>query len=629
MISIENILEKYWGYSSFRKPQKEIINTVLEGNDTIALLPTGGGKSICFQVSALAKEGVCIVISPLIALMQDQVNSLKKLNIKATTIASGTSQDEIISLFDNIKYGHYKFLYISPERLQSDFIQQKIKELNVSLVAIDEAHCISEWGNDFRPSYRKIKILKELSPSAPFIALTATANKKVLEDIAINLELKKPIIFKKSFFRENLAYQVFKIEDKLERLIQIFTKTKVPAIVYVNTRKKTVEIANFLQANKFNASYYHGGLSSKEKDLAFKNWLSEKKPIIVTTNAFGMGIDKANVGLVIHYNMPQSLENYVQETGRAGRNNKKSFGVLLYNDNDIRLFKEQLQNATPSLNTIKEIHKKLYQHFQIANGELLESSFDFNFLEFCRKYNFSIQKTETVLKILNNYGIIALDNSFNKKAKIRVVANHKVILNYPQSQSEIKNFLNILLRTYGGLFENEVKIDPFFIGKKAGITSQKVHQLLEQLQNQQLIEYTPIATDTSIYFLIPREDDKTINRFGREIKQFLKQKEQKAIDLLSYVKNNTTCKSIQLLSYFNEKSTHNCGICSVCIQKKKKNTKNLAFLILQLLQEKDNLTSKEIGNRLNFSEEDLLHHLQSLLIEDKIYINNQNKYKIK
>jgi ATP-dependent DNA helicase RecQ len=365
MISPEKILEEYWGFTSFRASQKEIITNVLENIDSIALLPTGGGKSICFQVPALVKEGVCIVISPLIALMQDQVENLKKRDIKAITIPSGSNQNEIITLFDQVKFGKVKFLYISPERLQARLIQQKIKELNVNLIAIDEAHCISEWGHDFRPSYRNIKILKEILPEVPFIALTATANNKVLKDIANNLQLSNHILFKKSFFRENLAYQVFKIEDKLERLLQIFTKTKVPAIIYVNSRKKTAEIANFLNANAFKSTFYHAGLTVVEKETAFSDWMTEKKPIIVATNAFGMGIDKPNVGLVIHYNLPSSIENYVQETGRAGRNENKSFGVLLYNENDIFLQKQQTENSIPSIIEIKEVHKKLYNILEL------------------------------------------------------------------------------------------------------------------------------------------------------------------------------------------------------------------------------------------------------------------------
>jgi ATP-dependent DNA helicase RecQ len=629
MVSPEKILERYWGFNSFRAPQKEIITNVLENKDTIALLPTGGGKSVCFQIPALLKEGVCIVISPLIALMQDQVENLKKRDIKAITIPSGSNQNEIVTLFDQVKFGKVRFLYISPERLQSALIQQKLKELNVNLIAIDEAHCISEWGHDFRPSYRNIKVLKEILPEIPFIALTATANKRVLEDISNNLQLSNHSVFQKSFFRENLAYQVFKIEDKLERLLQIFTKTKVPAIIYVNSRKKTVEIANFLNANAFKSTFYHAGLSVLEKKTAFNDWMIEKKPIIVATNAFGMGIDKPNVGLVIHYNLPSSIENYVQETGRAGRNEKKSFGVLLYNENDIFLQKQQTENSIPTIFEVKEIHKKLYQYFRISNGELLEESFSFNFYEFCKKYHFQALKTDVILKLLVNYGIIELDSSFHKKSTLKVIGTHYSVLNFSKNNRSFKNFINVLLRTYGGLFEDEVKVNEFFIAKKASITSTQVIKNLQILAAQNLVEYLPADGAISLRFLVPREDDKTINRFSKEIKQFLFLKRNKATNFLNFVTNNTVCRSVQLLSYFDEKTTIKCGICDICIGNKKVNKKQLSSEILALLRKKKQLTSKEISRLLNVFEKDILRHLQILLSEDKITINNQNTFQLK
>jgi ATP-dependent DNA helicase RecQ len=627
--SPEKIIEKYWGFTSFRVPQKEIITCVLENKDAIALLPTGGGKSLCFQIPALAQQGVCIVISPLIALMQDQVANLKKRDIKAVTILSGSNQNEIITLFDQIKFGKVKFLYISPERLQSPLIQQKIKELNVCLVAIDEAHCISEWGHDFRPSYRNIKILKEILPSITFIALTATANKKVLADIASNLALSNHQTFKKSFFRENLAYQVFKIEDKLGRMLQIFTKTKMPAIVYVNSRKKTEELANFLNANKFKSTFYHAGLSVQQKQTAFDDWMTEKKPIIVATNAFGMGIDKPNVGLVIHYNLPSSTENYVQETGRAGRNEKKSFGVLLYNENDIYLQQQQTENSIPTILEVKEVHKKLYQFFRIANGELLDETFSFNFLEFCKKYNFQVLKTDVILKLLVNYGIIELNTSFNKKSTLKVIGSHYTVLNFSKKNTTFKHFINVLLRTYGGLFEDEIKIDEFFLAKKASITSTQVIKNLKILEEQYLVEYTPVNAAISLTFLLPREDDKTINRFSKELKQFLFLKKEKAINFINFVTNNKVCRSIQLLSYFDEEKTTTCGICDVCIINKKVDRKHLASEIAALLEERVQLSSKEISHLLKVHEKDILIHLHTLLSEDKLTINNQNKFQLK
>jgi ATP-dependent DNA helicase RecQ len=629
MINPKNILQNYWGYEEFRKPQEEIINAVLANKDVIALLPTGGGKSICFQLPALIKEGVCLVISPLIALMQDQVENLKKRNIKATMIKSGASTDEIVTLFDAIKFGNYKFLYISPERLQTTIIQQKIKELTISFVAIDEAHCISEWGHDFRPTYRNIKVLKELKPNTNFIALTATANARVLADIAKNLELKIPKIFKKSFFRDHLAYQVFTIEDKLLRLKQIFTKTKTPAIVYVSTRKKTQEIANFLNANHFKSSFYHGGLPLKEKEIAYQNWMSETTPIMVATNAFGMGIDKPNVGIVIHFDLPFSIENYIQESGRAGRNEKKSFAVLLKNENDIALYKEQLKKSLPTIVEVKEIHRKLYQYFRISKGEISKEMYSFQISEFCRIYNFSQNKVASVLTILINNGILEISNTFNQKSTVIFNTTSKKVLSYTINKTYTKSVINLLLRTYSGSFKQEVKINEFLLAKKTNSTSQQVIATLKTLHQEKILTYKRVNSDAEIQFLVPREDDRTINLCAKEIKQFLYQKQKKSDDFLNYIKNNNTCRSIQILNYFDEKSTIKCGICDVCLSKKKSILKNISSKIILLLKEKERLTSQEINQYLKANEKDILIHLRALLSQGKIEVNHQNKYQLK
>ena len=629
MISAKEILKEYWGFSSFRIPQEEIIEAVLQQKDVITLLPTGGGKSICFQVPALVKEGVCLVISPLIALMQDQVENLKNRNVKATTIKAGSSQNDIITLFDNIKFGNIKFLYISPERLQSSFIQQKIKEINISLVAIDEAHCISEWGHDFRPSYRNIKVLKEIIPNVNFIALTATANKKVLEDISSNLKLKNPEVFKKSFARENLAYQVFSVEDKLLRLEQIFAKTKSPAIIYVNSRKKTVELANFLNARNFKSSFYHGGLSVKEKQISFDNWMTEKTPIMISTNAFGMGIDKSNVGIVVHFDVPFSIENYIQESGRAGRNEKKSFAVLLKNENDIAIYKEQVKKGLPSLLELKEVHRKLYQYFRISNGEISENSYSFNLLEFSEIYKFTPVKVDAILKILSNNGVFELTNTYNQKSTVIFNSSSRNVISHTIRNIYTKKFIDTLLRTYTGLFEQEVKVDEFLLAKKNNITSKQVIANLERLQQEEILTYNSVKTDTEIRFLVPREDDKTINRFSKEISRFLKQKEEKSSDFLAYITNNKVCRSIQILDYFDEVSTKNCGICDVCLSKKRDRKKDISFEILSILKEKKEGTSQEINQHLKANEKDILIHLQQLLAQGQIQINHQNKYQLK
>lgn len=625
MISPREILKEYWGHSAFRPLQEEIIGAVLAQKNTVALLPTGGGKSICFQVPALLLKGVCIVISPLTALMEEQVTRLQEKGIKAMRIPAKSSQDEMIALFDNLKFGNFKFLYISPERLQSRFIQQKIKELTVSFVAIDEAHCISECGHDFRSSYRKINILRELLPNVNFIALTATANQKVIEDIFSNLELADGVLFKQSFKREKLAYQIFTIEDKLNRLLQIFKKTKTPAIVYINSRKKVEEISNFLNANNLSSSFYHAGLSTEIKKSTFENWMTEKTPIIVATNAFGMGIDKANVGVVIHLNIPSSIENYVQEAGRAGRNGKKSFSVVLQNDTDIRLFKEQLERNLPTIKEIKEIYKKMFQHFQIGNGELLETPFEFNFLEFCEKYGFSSSKVTTCLKLLSNQGIVTVQTDFNKKSLVHFTTTSKKVINFTKNNDKLHQFISVVLRNYGGIFEQETKIDEYYLAKKAGITNQQVRKYLTKLEDAEVLIYKQAELSTEVLFLHPREDEKTINRNAKEIQQYLDQKRKKAADLIDFIKNNTLCRSKQILTYFDEKETKVCGICDVCLSNKKA-PPSLRNNILELLSKTTAISSLEICHLIDTNEKHILIHLQTLLSEGKIALNHQNKF---
>ena len=625
MISPREILKEYWGHSAFRPLQEEIIGAVLAQKNTVALLPTGGGKSICFQVPALLLKGVCIVISPLTALMEEQVTRLQEKGIKAMRIPAKSSQDEMIALFDNLKFGNFKFLYISPERLQSRFIQQKIKELTVSFVAIDEAHCISEWGHDFRSSYRKINILRELLPNVNFIALTATANQKVIEDIFSNLELADGVLFKQSFKREKLAYQIFTIEDKLNRLLQIFKKTKTPAIVYINSRKKVEEISIFLNANNLSSSFYHAGLSTEIKKSTFENWMTEKTPIIVATNAFGMGIDKANVGVVIHLNIPSSIENYVQEAGRAGRNGKKSFSVHLQNDTDIRLFKEQLERNLPTIKEIKEIYKKMFQHFQIGNGELLETPFEFNFLEFCEKYGFSSSKVTTCLKLLSNQGIVTVQTDFNKKSLVHFITTSKKVINFTKNNDKLHQFISVVLRNYGGIFEQETKIDEYYLAKKAGITNQQVRKYLTKLEDAEVLIYKQAELSTEVLFLHPREDEKTINRNAKEIQQYLDQKRKKAADLIDFIKNNTLCRSKQILTYFDEKETKVCGICDVCLSNKKA-PPSLRNNILELLSKTTAISSLEICHLIDTNEKHILIHLQTLLSEGKIALNHQNKF---
>jgi ATP-dependent DNA helicase RecQ len=628
MTNTQQILKTYWNHDSFRAPQDKIIEAVLNKENVIALLPTGGGKSICFQIPALINEGVCIVVSPLIALMQDQVDSLNEKGVKALALVSGTDQDDLIAQFDNIRFGNYKFLYLSPERLQSIFIQDKIKQLNVNLIAIDEAHCISEWGHDFRPSYRNINVLKSIKPDAPIIALTATATKKVIEDISDSLELKDPSIFKKSFYRENLAYQFFNTEDKLQRLIQICTKTIAPIIIYASSRNRTKEIATFLNANNFKASFYHGGLTPNEKQASFDNWISEKTPIIVATNAFGMGIDKSNVRVVVHVDLPNSIENYIQEAGRAGRDGKKAFSAVLYNANDIRISLEKIKTAFPSIQEIKSIYKSLFQNYRIANGELLEDSFEFNLLQFSNTYKYNSAKVDTTLRLLHNNGIVDISNNYNKKSTVQFLATSNQVLNYTKANNTSSKLIKLLLRSYGGVFEQETKINEFWLSKKVGILSFKVVEILEQLHAEEIIDYKKATKNADLYFLIPREDDKTINSISKNITKYIQQKIKKSEDILQLVKNDTVCRSSQILVYFNEATISECGMCDVCL-KKKSSYSNVSANILNYLNNQKEANSHQICNHISSNEANVLVNLQQLLSEEIIAINNYNQYHIK
>ncbi len=622
----KEILSQYWGHNEFRKPQEDIIDSVLNKNNTIALLPTGGGKSICYQIPAVILDGIALVISPLISLMQDQVQNLKSKGIKATYIKSGTATDDIVNLFDNIKFDETKLLYLSPERLQSKLILDKLKQANISFIAVDEAHCISEWGHDFRPSYLSISDVKKQLRDIPVIAVTASANERVLKDIQIQLEIENTNLFKKSFKRNNLAYQIFKIEDKNNRLLQIVSKMKSPIIVYTNTRKRTQEISSFLVRNGFDATFYHGGLSKDEKDNTFKNWMSEKKRIIVATNAFGMGIDKENVGVVIHMDIPYSIENYFQEAGRAGRNGKKSFAALLWNASDIAIFQNQLETNLPDIKFIKECTKKLYQSFEIANGELSDTIHDFDFFEFCNRYNFQTEKVKNTLHILNSNGVLEISKDFYSKSLVKILVNPNQLQNQIKSQEE-KSIIEFLLRSYTGLFSEYTKINEFVLVSKIKITSNRLRNILISLDKKEILSYKQNKGLQSLHFLKPREDKYGINQISKEIKAYLNQKKEKADSLLKFIQSSEICRSQKLLDYFDEQKSDPCGICDLCLEKKNSVPEDLEVKILDLLS-KRNLNSQEIFLQLKTNERWVLESLKNLLKKEKVRVNFQNQYII-
>lgn len=626
-----NILERYWNFTSFRPLQEEIIEAVLEGEDVFALLPTGGGKSLCFQIPALAKDGICIVVSPLIALMKDQVNSLQQKGIKALSITSGISYADLGTLLDNCIYGNYKFLYLSPERLQQELVQDRIKQMPVNLIAVDEAHCISQWGNDFRPAYKNIELLRQLKPSVNCIALTASATPEVVEDIVKELDFIQPKIFRQSFSRSNLAYMTFEEDDKHYRLENILRKHQQSSIVYVRSRRLTIEISEFLKKKGISATAYHGGLSNKLKEEHQHQWINNQKQVMVATNAFGMGIDKPDVKTVIHINLPESIESYFQEAGRAGRNGEKAFAVILKNKSDVLLVKNQFLKTLPSIKDVKHIYRKLSNYFQISYGEGQNILYDFNFNDFCKTYDLHSLITYNALLILDRTSLITLSKQFNKKTSLQFIISNNSLFSYLETHPELSIIVKTILRTYGGIFEHEIKINSLLVSEKAAVSEERVFMALKQLEKDEIITLNLSTTDSEVTYLQPREDDMAINRISHYIENQNKLKHRQVHSVIDYIENDQTCKSVQLLSYFGEKEVEDCGICSVCIKASKKDKKidfkQIQDEVLQVLSNGD-LSSRELMKQISCSETDLKNVLRLLLEHQLISITNKNTYKL-
>ncbi|MEJ2112509.1 MAG: RecQ family ATP-dependent DNA helicase [Flavobacteriaceae bacterium] len=625
-----NILEQYWNFTEFKPLQEDIINSVLDGEDTFALLPTGGGKSICFQIPALIKEGICIVISPLVALMKNQVQTLNVKGIKAIALTSGISYNQLDTLLDNCIYGNYKFLYLSPERLQQELVQDRIKQMNVNLIAVDEAHCISQWGNDFRPAYKNIQILRHLQPNVNVIALTASATSVVVDDIVNELDFISPKIFKQSFARPNLSYEVYDENDKFYRIERILKNDDFSAIIYVRSRKLTLEISNHLNSKKITSTFFHGGLSNKEKDEHLDEWLNNRKQVMVATSAFGMGIDKPDVKTVIHFNLPESIESYFQEAGRAGRNGDMAKAIILKNKSDEQLVKSQFLNVLPNVDFVKQVYNKLCNYFQIAYGEGENLTQDFNFNAFCKIYSFNTILAYNALQILDRTSVINLSKQFNRSTTIQFIINGNDVFKYIEKHQNLEVIIKSLLRTYGGIFEHNTKINTILIANKASVSEDDLIKSLEQLEKDEIIKLNQTKTDVQITFIEPREDDKTINRISNIIKQQNQLKYKQVHAVLDYINNDKLCRSVQLLEYFGEEDIKPCGNCSVCNNKEEETTNDETELknhIIETLQMGD-FSSRKIAETLNCSESVIIHILKELLEYNIISITNRNTYKL-
>jgi ATP-dependent DNA helicase RecQ len=624
------ILQKYWQHDAFRDTQEAIINSVLEGKDTFGLLPTGGGKSICFQVPAMVLDGICLVISPLVALMKDQVANLQKRDIKAMAVTGGISLDDTLILLDNCAFGNYKFLYLSPERLQNDYVLDRIKTLPINLITIDEAHCVSQWGHDFRPAYLKINLLKEHFPKTPFLALTASATQRVREDVIVQLQLKNPQIFEKSFARNNIAYMVFDIEDKNFRMEQILKKHKEASIIYVRNRKSCTTIAEQLQTSGIKATYYHGGLLPKEKDKNMQLWMNDKVQVMVATNAFGMGIDKANVKTVIHIQLPENIENYYQEAGRAGRNGEKAFAVILTNKSDTAHAKSQFLEVLPDKVFLKEMYIKLCNYFRIALGEGIDEEFSFNLNQFCAKYNFPILKTYNAMQFLDNQGILSLSQGFSEKISMQFIIPSKEVIRYNSLNPNDEGVILTILRNYPGIFEAQVAFNISLIAKKANVSEEVVSAILHKLKEKEIIEYKSKNNDIQLVFNEIRDDERTINRVSKFLEKQNELKKSQFLSVLNYVNDTKTCKSSMILNYFGETKTKDCGICSYCIAKPKKTKADVDDLnekIMQLLKIQE-MNSREIEKLTKSKTREVIFAIQNLLDTGLIKIQSNNKYKL-
>ncbi len=621
-----NILQKYWGYNAFRSMQEDIINAVLNGQDTLALLPTGGGKSICFQVPALMQEGLCLVISPLIALMRDQVDQLKRRGIPAAAIYSGMGKREIDILLDNAAHGAYKFLYISPERLQTELFQARVKKMKLALLAVDEAHCISQWGYDFRPPYLEIGAFREQFPELPCIALTATATEHVKVDIQEKLLFKSAKVFQKSFSRDNLSYSVRKLENKQEKLLEILTKIQGSAVVYAQNRRTTQEVATMLQQHGLSADYYHAGITHDERNAKQNGWINNRIRIIVATNAFGMGIDKSDVRTVIHWEMPDNLEAYYQEAGRAGRDERKAFAVALYHSSDLKEMYKRLELAHPEVDYLKRLYQAIANYFKIAIGSGEFVSYEFDIKAFSRQTQQEAYEVFHGIKTLEQEGFIQLNEQFYRPSGLHIKIDFKALYSFEIANAKFEKLIKAVLRIYGGeLYQQVVAVNEQEIGNQSNLNAKQVHTQLTYLANEGIMDYTPKTDVPQLTFLQPRYDANKLPINKKLLKERKKLKLQKLLSVQHYLENEVLCRTLSLLAYFGEDKDVPCGVCDICLEQKR-HTKDmqLELAVLKLL-EKEPLHYQEIAKQLvGYAKETVIAAIRSLDEQRRVKMDKNN-----
>lgn len=621
----KEILKQYWGYDDFRGIQEDIIRSVGEGRDTLGLMPTGGGKSITFQVPALASDGLCLVITPLIALMKDQVQNLRKRGIKALTIHSGMSRSEAIVALENCIFGNYKFLYVSPERIDTEIFRIKLRRMKVSLITVDESHCISQWGYDFRPSYLKIARIRELLPGVPVLALTATATPEVVKDIQHQLNFRQENVFRMSFERRNLAYIVRRTEDKNAELLHILRRVPGSAIVYVRNRRRTKEVAELLNNEHITASFYHAGLDDVTKDLRQHRWQEEKDRVIVATNAFGMGIDKPNVRLVVHLDLPDSIEAYFQEAGRAGRDGQKAYAVVLYAASDRATLHRRIPETYPDKEYIRQVYEKLQFYYQMAMGDGIGCMREFNIEDFCRKFKLFPVPVDSALKILTQAGYLQYTDEQDNASRLLFTLQRDELYKLREQDDKTELLVRTLLRSYTGLFTDYAFINEDSLATRTGLNRRQVYEILMRLSKQHILKYIPRKKTPYIIYTRERLDVNEII-LPPSIYDERKQQYEKRINaMLDYVDDEIACRSRKLLRYFGEKNEHECGQCDVCLGrkhgKKEYSEQSLRSELLDLLSG-ETLTPADVAARFNVEREVLANVLRQLLDNGEIVAIN-------
>lgn len=627
-MNLSEILKQYWGYETFRPMQEDIIQSVLDKQDTLALLPTGGGKSICFQVPAMALEGICIVISPLISLMKDQVEQLQRRGIKAAAIYSGMSRREIDITLDNCIYGGFKFLYVSPERLKTEIFMERARQMNISLLAIDEAHCISQWGYDFRPPYLEIANFKNDLGIERVIALTATATKDVKKDIADKLEMNDVLIFQKSFARANLSYSAFKLENKDGKLIEILGNVSGTSVVYVRSRKRTKEIADLLRRSNISADYYHAGIAGKDRSEKQSAWINNDIRVMVATNAFGMGIDKPDVRTVIHMDLPDSMEAYYQEAGRAGRDERKAYAVALYNGNDIEELKERTNRSVVSLEIIKRTYQALANYYKMAIGSHEFSSFPFNYEQFTSTYNLPMVETYAALKKLCDEGLIQMTDGFYEHSKITFLLDKGETYKFQIANPKLDDLIKTLLRLYGGeVFAGYAKIKEKDIGSLLKTDKVQVRQWLKFLNDNEVIDYQPALDSATITFLTPRLDADKLPINNSQIEWRRNLALEKANSVIDYVESDD-CRTQIFQRYFDEETSLTCGICDNDLEKKKqlKASEIPVDRVEEVLESPRNMS--ELRALMSSYSQDQIMEALRILIDDKKVIEREGRFSL-